>query len=103
MPLEESVARRRFARHRTEGHRLVSSSLQLQRPLLAKLRRLQRRLLHRRELAVCALHVVPTPSVECASCRSGGGPVLGVHLRGTDKGKYLATAGSGQQESHPHG
>ena len=25
-----------------------------------------------------------------------GGPVLGVHLRGTDKGKYLATAGSGR-------
>jgi hypothetical protein len=52
----------------------VSSYLQLQRPILAKLRRLQRRLLD-----------------------SSSGPVLGVHLRGTDKGKYLAMAGSGQQ------
>ena len=62
--------------HRREGARLVSSYLRLQPQLLAKVDRLAAQLFGE---------------------RSADAPVLGVHLRGTDKGKYLQTAGSGRQ------
>ena len=65
-----------YAGHRREGARLVSSYLRLQPVLLAKVDRLAEQLFGQ---------------------RSAEAPVLGVHLRGTDKGKYLQTAGSGRQ------
>ena len=65
-----------YAGHRREGARLVSSYLRLQPALLAKVDRLAEKLFGQ---------------------RSAEAPVLGVHLRGTDKGKYLQTAGSGRQ------
>ena len=65
-----------YAGHRREGARLVSSYLRLQPALLAKVDRLAEQLFGQ---------------------RSAEAPVLGVHLRGTDKGKYLQTAGSGRQ------
>ena len=71
-----------YARHRREGARLVSSYLRLQPALLAKVDRLAARLFGQ---------------------RSAEAPVLGVHLRGTDKGKYLQTAGSGRQVTPPRG
>jgi len=65
-----------YAGHRREGARLVSSYLRLQPTLLAKVDLLAAKLFGQ---------------------RSAEAPVLGVHLRGTDKGKYLQTAGSGRQ------
>lgn len=65
-----------YERHRTEGARLVSTYLRLRPKFRSRLKRL---------------------AAELFPDRSDDAPVLGVHLRGTDKGKYLQTAGSGRQ------
>ena len=67
-----------YRAQRTEGGRLVRSYLRLQPHVSERLAQLEAELLGR---------VTDGPSRV---------PVLGVHLRGTDKGKYLTTAGSGR-------
>lgn len=62
---------------RSEGHRLLSSYVRLRPHITAKLERLTSRVLR--------------PESQPP------GPVIGIHLRGTDKGKYMQTAGSGAQ------
>ena len=69
-----------YWRHRREGARLVSSYLRLRPRFRSRVKRL---------------------AAELFGERSADAPVLGVHLRGTDKGKYLQTAGSGRQVA-PH-
>ena len=70
-----------YRAQRAEGSRLVQKYLRLQPHILSRLTLLEKLLLR----------------------GDGGdhgqrpsGPVLGVHLRGTDKGKYMQTAGSGR-------
>lgn len=64
-----------YATQRAEGSRLVHSYLRLQPHVSARLAAVQEQLFG------------------ASTLRSG--PVLGVHLRGTDKGRYMQTAGSG--------
>jgi len=89
-----------YATHRREGHRLVHSYLRLQRPIHLKVRRLEQEYLGRAigRASVRSGRAGAEPT-SAAGASSLGSPVLGVHMRGTDKGKYLATAGSGRQVS----
>ena len=73
-----------YAAQRAEGSRLVHRYLELQPHILAQLADLEHQLLGRGHVGAVA---------------HARGPVLGVHLRGTDKGRYMQTAGSG----HPVG
>eukprot|EP00322_Chrysochromulina_rotalis_P024153 CAMPEP_0115877934 /NCGR_PEP_ID=MMETSP0287-20121206/26494_1 /TAXON_ID=412157 /ORGANISM="Chrysochromulina rotalis, Strain UIO044" /LENGTH=354 /DNA_ID=CAMNT_0003333495 /DNA_START=126 /DNA_END=1190 /DNA_ORIENTATION=+ len=61
-----------YAAQRAEGARLVASYLRLQPRLAERIAQLEAELLENHR------------------------PILGVHLRGTDKGKYLQSAGSGK-------
>ena len=73
-----------YKAQRTEGARLVRAYLRLQPHVTARLAPLEADLLG---IGRAGLR---------ARVLKKRGPVLGVHLRGTDKGKYLHTAGSGQ-------
>ncbi len=75
-PLNETFDERWYGSQRAEGHRLVSSYLRLQPKLASRF-----------------------DSLHASLLGGKGGPVLGVHLRGTDKGRYIGTAGSGRQVS----
>ena len=70
-----------YGQQRSEGARLVNRYLRLQPAVASRLSNLSTALLGRDE------------STRLPLSRS---PILGVHLRGTDKGKYLSTAGSGR-------
>ena len=74
-----------YYRQRSEGARLVAQYLRLQPSVTERFEQLSMELLGRG--GGSGGWVRP----------AGSGPVLGVHLRGTDKGKYLQTAGSGRQ------
>lgn len=105
-----------YSRQRTEGARLVRTYLRLQPAIASRLSNLSLELLgsggdgrhgggggvstsggggrhkRRRQRGSTAI------STHLASSRvtTGVAPVLGVHLRGTDKGRYIGTAGSGR-------
>lgn len=102
-----------YASQRAEGARLVASYLRLQPYIAEKMAALSAMLIGDGNGATMAASMpasVPASSphalrgtrprrqLRTRSARGvrQRGPVLGVHLRGTDKGKYLATAGSGR-------
>jgi hypothetical protein len=104
-----------YTRHRREGHRLVRAYLRLKPRLVAELQRAEAQLLRAPETAGAATEAEGGPDAagdsrddgRPADALAGGGgtrgqqglprgDVLGVHLRGTDKGKYLASAASGR-------
>jgi len=96
-----------YRKQRTEGARLVSKYLRLQPSIEARLE----------QLSVSLLGRAGGPSRRPNGVTLPRSPTLGVHLRGTDKGKYIQTAGSGRQvlpseyipyvhaflEAHPNG
>lgn len=102
-----------YSRHRREGHRLVRAYLRLKPRLAAELRRAEAQLLGApvppgaaadaeggppagREAAATGRPVDAASKGDRAQQIPPRGEVLGVHLRGTDKGKYLASAASGR-------
>ena len=87
-----------YGAQRVEGARLARTYLRLQPRVAARLESLSSGLLGR----VGPMRSGSGDGVDDSGRGSdnGGtprrGPILGVHLRGTDKGKYLQTAGSGR-------
>mmetsp|Transcript_41991 Transcript_41991/g.84272 ORF Transcript_41991/g.84272 Transcript_41991/m.84272 type:complete len:325 (-) Transcript_41991:328-1302(-) len=73
-----------YAAQRAEGSRLVHSYLRLKPHVLARLTAVQDELFNARSDEGRRYNSIVR------------GPLLGVHLRGTDKGRYLQTAGSGR-------
>lgn len=78
-----------YGAQRAEGARLVQTYLRLQPAVASRLENLSAALLGRDA----------SSDAGNGAASVGGRPprVLGVHLRGTDKGRYLQTAGSGAQ------